>query len=85
MKFKMTLKERENYYGDPESQTLHWDSDGFKGRFHVNDLWECPEDATLGRALFTAWDFIEAVKFGMDLAAKGYTDIEVEKEEYEDE
>jgi len=81
MEYPMSLTE---YYDDYEdcvtSQTLKWAHDGFVGRFHVHDMWDCPEDCTISRDLFSAWDFVEAVRFGMSLAAKGYDSIELKKE-----
>ena len=85
MKFKMEVKERKDSYGDVSAQTLTWNYDGIQGYYHVNDLCDCPEDAIIGRDLFSVWDFINAVELGMGLAAKGYTGIEVEEKEYEDE
>lgn len=46
--------------------------------FRANDLCECPEDATLFRALFNGWDYIETIELGMKLANLGYDSIEVE-------
>ena len=81
MKYPMSLTE---YYDDYEdcvtSQTLRWEHDNFVGSFHVHNLWEEPEDATIARDLFSAYDFLGAVKFGMDLAAKGYDGIELKEE-----
>lgn len=44
--------------------------------FNVYNLNECPEDATIGRDLFNAKDFLEAVKYGIELAKQGYTEVE---------
>ena len=81
MKYPMSLTE---YYDDYEdcitSQTLRWAHDNFVGSFHVHNMWDESEDCTIARNLFSAQDFIEAVRFGMDLAAKGYNDIEVKEE-----
>ena len=44
--------------------------------FDVYDLTECPEDATIGRDLFTAHDFIKAVRYGIELAKQGYDEVE---------
>lgn len=50
--------------------------------FYVQDLTECPEDATVYRDLFNAVDYIEALKKGIELAKMGYTDINfITKEE----
>lgn len=85
MKYPMRLLENYDYYKDGiDSQSLFWNHDNFKGKFQVGDLCECPEDAIIGRDLFTADDFIDAVRFGMDLAKKGYTDIDVIRFTYTD-
>ena len=47
--------------------------------FSVSDLSECPEDACIGRDLFDAHDFIKTLKLGMELANKGFTEIELEQ------
>lgn len=44
--------------------------------FNVYNLSECPEDAIIGRDLFDAEDYIEALKKGIELAQMGYTNIE---------
>lgn len=81
MKYPMKLTKSHADYDDTlTSQTLEWDYDNFKGEFFVQDLWDCPEDACIGRDLFNAPDFLEAIRFGMDLARKGYDDIEVIEE-----
>lgn len=78
MKYPMKLTQCYDDYDDTlTSQTIKWDYDNFKGSFHVQNLWDCPEDACIGRDLFNAADFLEVVHFGMDLARKGYEDIEV--------
>lgn len=54
--------------------------------FYVYDLSDCPEDAIIGRGLFDAFDWINAVKYGMELAKQGYDHIEaVTVEDKEDE
>lgn len=45
--------------------------------FQAHDMSECPEDAILGRDLFTALDFVEAVKLGMKLAKEGYENTDI--------
>ena len=82
--FPMTLTERHDFYDIVESQELEWDHDDFRGNFSVHDLCECPEDAIIGRDLFDADDFIYAVRFGMDLRDKGYTDLQITEREWED-
>lgn len=78
MKYPMKITEHYDDYEDRvTSQTLTWDEGNFKGKFHVHDMWDCPEDCIIGRDLFSVDDFLYAVRFGMDLARKGYDDIEV--------
>lgn len=82
--FPMTLIQRPGYDGyGVDFQELEWDHDDFQGNFSVHDLCECPEDAIIGRDLFDANDFIYAVRFGMDLRDKGYTDLQVTEREWE--
>ena len=65
-------------------QRVWYDDGEFTGRFSVGNLWDCPEDACIGRALFDGDDYIEAVRLGMRLAQAGYTSIKVEEVEPED-
>lgn len=46
--------------------------------FSVSNLSECPEDACIGRDLFDAHDFIKTLKLCMELANKGFTEIELD-------
>ena len=64
-----------DYYDTVESQDLF---DGDKKLFSVYNLSECPEDAIIGRDLFTADDYVKAVEYGMKLAKEGYTGVSVE-------
>lgn len=54
----------------------------------VRDLRDCPEDATIFRDLFSAYQYLDAIKLGMRLAEEGYTHIELhekkEEREYDD-
>lgn len=73
---EMKLIERERYDGwGVESQMLSWDDGVFKDNFYVSDMCECPEDAIIGRDLFDAYNFIDAVRLGMSLRDAGYTGI----------
>lgn len=49
-------------------------------KFAVWNLDDRPEDAIIGRNLFTAEEYIEALRLGIQLANEGYTDIDVIKE-----
>ena len=52
-------------------------------RYRVYNLNDCPEDATINRDLFDAYQYLEAVQLGMNLAAEGFTNINVEDIEWE--
>ena len=73
------------WYDDYEEritkEQVNIDYDGIKGGFSVFDLCDCPEDAIIGRDLFTAYDFINAIYIGMDIAAKGYTKLSISETE----
>ena len=75
MKIKAIIAETESDLGYILKQEVFINGER---RFKVYDLSECPEDAIIGRDLFDAYDYIDAIKFGMQLANEGYTDIEVE-------
>ena len=81
--FPMTLMQRSKY-NCVDCQELEWDHDGFYGNFSVHDLCECPEDAIIGRGLFDADDFTNAVRFGMLLRDKGYTDLQITEQEMDE-
>ena len=51
--------------------------------YYVRNLNECPEDAIIGRDLFDVDDYVKALKLGMELAKKGYTDIKIKENEGE--
>lgn len=79
--FEMNVTTWFEDYDTPISQKVEWDDGVRSGSYHVSNLWECPEDACIGRDLFSADDFIAAVKFGMLLAQDGYTGIHTVYEE----
>lgn len=64
--------EREDY----QRQEL-WDIEKGCPIFGVSDLWECPEDAIIGRALHDADDATNLIKVGLKYASEGYDDIKV--------
>ena len=43
--------------------------------FSVSNLDYCPEDAIIGRALFSANDYINTLNKGIELASKGITKV----------
>lgn len=56
------------------SQQL-WDIEKECPIFGVSDLWECPEDAIIGRALHDAGDAFDLIEIGFKYASEGYTKI----------
>lgn len=58
------------------SQQL-WDIEKEYSIYSVSDLWECPEDAIIGRALHNASDATYLIKRGLRYALEGYTDIKI--------
>nr|DAU29840.1 MAG TPA: hypothetical protein [Caudoviricetes sp.] len=65
-----------DYWGDVCGHKLN-SPDSKKFIFTVYNLCECPEDATLDRDLFNDYDYLDAIRLGMELAREGYTSIEV--------
>ena len=61
---------------DYQRQEL-WDIEKECLIFEVGDLWECPEDAIIGRALHGANDATNLIKIGLKYASEGYDDIKV--------
>lgn len=79
--FEMNVTTWSDNYDCPLSQIVEWDDGTRSGSYHVTNLCECPEDACIGRDLFSADDFITAVRLGMLLAQDGYTGIHTVYEE----
>ena len=58
---------------EPEYQEL-WDPENETRLFTVSNLWECPEDAIIGRALYDAKDLM---LHGVQYANAGYDSIKL--------
>lgn len=74
----LTLYQDRDCFDDVICQELY---DGDTELLFVHNLNECPEDAIIGRDLFTATDCARAIKYGIELAKQGYDDIEIRREE----
>lgn len=72
----LDLYEERDIYG-PTYQEI---SDEENLLFTVSNLNEYPEDATINRDLFSAQQYIKAVRYGIKLAKQGYDDVEMQKE-----
>lgn len=70
--FNLDAPEGYDYYYEHQEVT---DPDTGKTVFSVYNLADCPEDAIIGRSLFSAYNWLEAVKYGMALASQGYDDV----------
>lgn len=79
----LDYSESKDDYEDVRGQELYNEIE--KIDFSVYNLADCPEDAIIGRDLFTADNYIDALCKGMELAKKGYTDIEINEIESEEE
>lgn len=66
---------QDNYYGFCRGEEVY---DGDKLLFDVYNLTDCPEDAIVGRSLFSSSNWIDAVRLGMELSRQGYDDIALE-------
>lgn len=44
--------------------------------FNVYNLIDYPEDALISRDLFSASQYLEAVRYGIELAKQGYDEVE---------
>jgi hypothetical protein len=73
MKKILKLYVEESYYNGVTYEQV---SDEEKSLFSVCNLSECPEDAIIGRDLFDAYDYIRAVRYGIELAKQGYDEVE---------
>lgn len=61
--------------GDIFEEVAHqelWDPDEKYCLFSVSNLWECPEDAIIGRDLFDSYDAKILIEHGMKWAREGY-------------
>lgn len=74
---KVRLEEYINEYEGCRYQSVTSEDENIN--YSVSNLDECPEDAIIGRDLFSADEYIGALKFGMELAKKGYDNILIER------
>ena len=79
---KLEVLYRTDDYGDQISQSISNKENDL--HFGVFDLWECPEDAVIGRDLFTADDYISALNKGIELCKNGYDKVVANYKQTED-
>jgi hypothetical protein len=73
--FKFIIEEEDGDDIDPINVQTVKDEAG-NIYYEVCDLNDCPEEAVIGRSLFSANDYIAAVRFGIQLHDMGYDDVE---------
>ena len=78
------IKISDNYSEEYRQQEAWSDNEDIEINFCAYDLSQCPEDAVIGRDLFTVDDFIEAIELGFKIAKLGYNDIIIEEVEWSD-
>ena len=80
--FVINFSDNENY--EDHAQRVWSDNKDQNIHFYVYDLYDCPEDATIGRDLFSGEDFINAIELGFKIAKSGYDKIVVNEVIWED-
>ena len=65
-----------SYYYDIRTESLY-DVDSHKLLYSISDMWDCPEDATIDRALPSARDAINLIQLGIKYHTEGYDKIEI--------
>lgn len=75
---KLTLTIGTHGWGERTSHSVS-DPDTGEGLYWVIDLaCDCPEDATLARDIPDAYEWLEGVRYGMELAKQGFDSVEFE-------
>ena len=73
-------EEDDDYNNIIQSQELTQVCDNYgitRTIYSVHSLTDCPEDAIIGRSLVSAEKVIDYIKYGMRLAAQGYTEDDI--------
>lgn len=73
----------DDYKGSISYQELQDNDYGLN--FSVSDLSECPEDACIGRDLFSIGNWVDTLNKGIELGKKGFDKIELIKDDEEEE
>ena len=61
---------------DINTQQLY-DVDSQELLYSISDMWDCPEDATIDRALPSAYDATNLIQLGIKYHIEGYDKIEI--------
>lgn len=87
--FNVDIITERDEWGDPCYQKVKPSADNFEGEFlnphySVSNLTESPEDATITRDLFSAYQYVDALRLGMKIAQAGFDEIHINSIDYED-
>ena len=75
MKTKRLLIVTSSCY-DINTESLY-DVDSQKLLYSIRDMWDCPEDATIDRALPSVYEAITLIQLGIKYHIEGYDRIEI--------
>lgn len=75
MKKVLELEIERDDYGICSERVFDADNND-KLLFHVYNLDEYPEDAIISRDLFSSSQYLQAVRYGIELAKQGYSQVE---------
>lgn len=76
MKTKRLLIVTSSSWDDINTESLY-DVDSQKLLYSISDMWDCPEDATIDRALPSAYDATNLIQLGIKYHTEGYDKIEI--------
>ena len=65
-----------SYYYDISTESLY-DVDSQELLYSISDMWDCPEDATIDRALPSVYEAITLIQLGIKYHIEGYDRIEI--------
>ena len=65
-----------SYYYDISTESLY-DVDSQELLYSISDMWNCPEDATIDRALPSVYEAITLIQLGIKYHIEGYDRIEI--------
>lgn len=80
--FNVDIITEHDEWGEPYYQEVKPSAGNFEGEFlnpcySVSDLTDCPEDATITRSLFSAYQYVDALRLGMKIAQAGFDEIHI--------
>ena len=76
MKTKRLLIVTSSSWDDINTESLY-DVDSQELLYSISDMWDCPEDATIDRALPSVYEAITLIQLGIKYHIEGYDRIEI--------